>query len=108
MSTDETKAVLDHHTVALEGGDLDDIMSDYTEDSVFISNLGGVMKGLDAIRGVFAMTVGGMAGYEAGIEHVDGDIAFVTWKAEGIALGTDTFVVRDGKIAAQTVVLHFA
>ena len=108
MPTDATKAILDHHMAALDSDDLDDLMSDYTEDSVFISNLGGVIKGLEAIRGVFAMTSGGMAGFEAGVEHVDGDIAFVTWKAEGIALGTDTFVVRDGKIAAQTVVLHFA
>lgn len=108
MPTDETKAVLDHHMAALDRDDLDDVMSDYTEDSVFISNLGGVIKGLEAIRGVFAMTSGGMAGFEAGVEHVDGEIGFVTWKADGIALGTDTFVVRDGKIAAQTVVLHFA
>lgn len=108
MPTAETKAVLDHHTEALDAGDLDAVMSDYTEDSLFISNLGGVLKGLEAIRAVFAMTVGGMAGFEAGLEHVDGEIAFVTWKADGIALGTDTFVVRDGKVAAQTVVLHFA
>lgn len=108
MPTAETKAVLDHHMAALDSGDLDDIMSDYTEDSVFISNLGGVIKGLEAIRGVFAMSAGGMAGFEAGVEHVDGEIGFVTWTAEGIALGTDTFVVRDGKVAAQTVVLHFA
>ena len=40
-------------------------------------------------------------------EHVDGDIAYVWWKADGIAFGTDTFVVRDGKIASQTVGLHF-
>ena len=108
MPTDATKAVLDHHMAALDAGDLDDIMSDYTEDSVFISNLGGVVKGLEAIRGVFAMTADGMAGFESGVEHVDGEIAFVTWKADGIALGTDTFVVRDGKVTAQTVVLHFA
>ena len=107
MPTDETKAVLDHHTAVLEAGDLDGIMEDYTEDSVFISNLGGVVKGLDGIRAVFAMSAGNMPGVEFGVEHVDGEIAFVTWKAEGIPLGTDTFVVRDGKIAAQTVVLHF-
>ena len=109
MSTEDTQAILDHHQAALDAGDLDDLLSDYTEDSVFISNLGGVMKGLEAIRGMFAAApAGGFPGFEEGLEHVDGDIAFVTWKAEGIALGTDTFVVRDGKIAAQTVVLHFA
>ena len=109
MPTDETKAVLDHHNEMLMAGDTDGVMGDYTEDSVFISNFGGVVKGLDAIRGVFAAApAGGFPGFEDGVEHVDGDIAFVTWQAEGIALGTDTFVVRDGKIAAQTVVLHFA
>jgi uncharacterized protein (TIGR02246 family) len=108
VSTEATKAVLDHHMEALDAGDLDGVMDDYTEDSVFISNLGGVVKGLEGIRAVFSMSVGAMAGFEAGVEHVDGDIAFVTWKAEGINLGTDTFVVRDGKIAAQTVVLQFA
>ncbi len=107
MPTDETKAVLDHHNATLEAGDVDGIMEDYTEDSVFISNLGGVAKGLEAIRGVFAMSAGKMPDVEFGVEHVDGEIAFVTWKAEGIPLGTDTFVVRDGKIVAQTVVLHF-
>ena len=107
MPTDETKAVLDHHNATLEAGDVDGIMEDYTEDSVFISNLGGVTKGLEAIRGVFAMSPGSLPDVEFGVEHVDGEIAFVTWQAEGIPLGTDTFVVRDGKIVAQTVVLHF-
>jgi len=108
MPTQETKAVLDHHAAMLDAGDLDGLMADYTEDSVFVSNLGGVITGLEAIRGVFAATTDGMAGFEAGVEHVDGDMAFVTWKADGIAFGTDTLVVRDGKIAAQTVALHFA
>ena len=31
----------------------------------------------------------------------------MTWKAEGIPFGTDTFVVRDGRIVTQTVALHF-
>lgn len=107
MPTDVTKTILDHHSAMLESGDLDDLMEDYTEDSVFISNLGGVVAGLDAIRGIFAATSGGIAGLEQGAEHVDGDVAYVTWKADGIAFGTDTFVVRDGKIAVQTVALHF-
>ena len=58
MPTDETKAILDHHNAMLDAGDVDGIMEDYTEDSVFISNLGGVAKGLEAIRGVFAMSAG--------------------------------------------------
>ncbi len=107
MPTDVTKAILDHHAEMLDAGDVDGLMEDYAEDAVFISNLGGVVSGLDAIRGIFAATSGGVAGFEAGVEHVDRDVGYVTWKAEGIPFGTDTFVIRDGKIAVQTVALHF-
>ena len=106
MSTEDTKAILDHHQAALDAGDLDDLLSDYTEDSVFISNLSGPVKGLEGIRGIFAATTGGMAGFELLGEHVDGDVAFIWWKAENLPVGTDTFVIRDGKIAAQTVYLQ--
>jgi ketosteroid isomerase-like protein len=106
MATDDTKATLDHHMAALDSGDIDDLMSDYTEESVFISNLGGVVKGLDGIRAVFAATAGGMPGFEAGVEHVEGETAYVTWKADNIPFASDTFWVRDGKILAQTVALH--
>jgi ketosteroid isomerase-like protein len=108
MSTEDTKAVLDHHSETLAAGDLDGLMDDYTEDSVFISNLGGVAKGLDAIRANFAALTDGLPGHEPLGEHVDGDIAYVWWKADGIAFGTDTFLVQDGKIVTQTVGLHFA
>jgi ketosteroid isomerase-like protein len=107
MSTEVTKAILDHHSAMLDAGDVDGLMADYAEDAVFVSNLGGVVTGLDAIRGIFAATSGGVAGLEQGVEHVDGDVGYVTWKAEGVPFGTDTFVIRDGKIAVQTVALHF-
>ena len=39
-------------------------------------------------------------------QKLDGDVAYIVWKAETAdnryELGTDSFVVRDGKIAAQT------
>ena len=38
-------------------------------------------------------------------QEVDGDVAYIVWKAETAdnryELGTDTFVVPDGKIATQ-------
>ena len=103
MSTEDTKAVLDHHQAALDAGDLDGVMEDYTEDSLFVTNLTGEARGLDAIRAVFAGLGGAMPGFELQGEVVDGEVAFIWWKADGFALGTDTFVVRDGKIATQTV-----
>jgi ketosteroid isomerase-like protein len=106
MSTEVTKSVLDHHMAALLADDLDEVMTDYTEDSVFITNLGGVIKGLEGIRGVFGASGAAMAGFEGAVEEVDDDVAFVVWKSDLMPFGTDTFVVRDGKIAVQTVALH--
>jgi hypothetical protein len=41
-------------------------------------------------------------------QFVDGDYAYILWSAETAdnvyELGTDTFVVRDGKIVAQSFV----
>ncbi len=107
MSTEQTKAILDHHMEALDAGDLDGLLGDYTEESVFISNLGGVVKGLEGIRAVFAVAAGATPGFEQAVEHVDGEVGYIVWKAENIAFGTDTFVIRDGKILVQTVALHF-
>lgn len=107
MATEQTQAVLDHHMAALESGDLDEILKDYTEDSVFVTNVGGVVKGLDALRGVFKMAAAGMAGLEVTARHVEGEIAYVAWTAGAIPFGTDTLVVHDGTIVAQTVALHF-
>ena len=41
--------------------------------------------------------------------NVDGELAYITWSAgREIPLGTDTFVVRNGKIVAQTVAAYTA
>ena len=50
MSTEETRTVVERHMAALASGDIDRVMEDYTDDSVFIINLGGVFKGRESIR----------------------------------------------------------
>ncbi len=50
MSTEESKAVIDHHMSAPLAGDIEEVTEDYTDESVFIVNLGGVFIGKDAIR----------------------------------------------------------
>jgi hypothetical protein len=41
--------------------------------------------------------------------QVDGNIAYITWQVgSDIPLGTDTFVVDDGKIVFQTFAMHAA
>jgi len=107
MSADETRAVVERHMTALQSGDIDLVMEDYTDESVFIINLGGVFKGRAAIRPFFEAS-GSMPGFVETAAYAEGDAYFVTWTAEGIDLGCDTIVVRDGKIVLQTVVVVLA
>jgi len=34
---------------------------------------------------------------------VEGDLAYITWHTDQVPFGSDTFVIRDGKIVYQTV-----
>jgi ketosteroid isomerase-like protein len=106
----DTGHVLNHHLQALGGGRLDDVLEDYVEDSVLITP-DGTNKGLREIRSVFEGFLSGLfkpGTYEIAFDarHVDGEVAYIVWHAKcaagNIALGTDTFIVKDGKIAVQT------
>ena len=106
----DTRAVLDHHLASLAAGDTDALLEDYTDESVLVTGE-GVVRGRDALRAVFDQFVSGLFApgtYEFTMDQlqVEGDVALIVWKASckgaDIRLGTDTFVVRDGKIAVQT------
>ncbi len=107
MTSDETQSVIDRHMAALQSGDIDAVMEDYTDDSVFILNLGGVATGRDAIR-PFLEAAGQLPGYVKTASYTEGGTYYVTWTADGFAFGTDTIIVRDGKIAVQTVAIVLA
>ena len=107
MTTDDTRAVVERHMAALQSGDIDRVMEDYTDESVFIINLGGVFIGKAAIRPFFEAS-GSMPGFTETAAFAEGDAYYVTWSADGIELGSDTIVVRDGTIALQTVVVVLA
>ena len=100
----QTEAVLVHH---LQTMDVDDILSDYTEES-FLLTSNGPFHGLSGIRAFFEAffksgTPEMMAAYQLVRQDICGEIAYIVWKAEPfIPLATDTFVVRNGKIIEQT------
>jgi ketosteroid isomerase-like protein len=105
-----TREVIDHHLAALARGDVDEVVSDYTDESVLIT-ANGVIKGCDAIRSGYTRilsTTFKPATYEFHIDsqRVDGEVCHLVWHTFGesadITLGTDTFLVRDGKILVQT------
>ena len=107
MSTEQTRTVVERHRAALQVGDIDKVMEDYPDESVFILNLGGVFKGLEAIRPFFEASVS-MPGLTETAAFSEGCAYYVTWTADGIELGSDTIVVMDDKIALQTVVVVLA
>ena len=104
-----TQDIVDHHLKCFGEGDLDGILSDYTSTAVLFMP-DGPRKGTAAIRPVFAALLAefGKPGTTFAITHVavDGDHAYILWTADTVdnvyEMGTDTFVVRDGKIIAQS------
>lgn len=103
------KDVLDHHLKSFGEGDLKGILSDYAPDAVLFT-ADGPLKGADAIRSLFQamITEFGKPGtaFSMKQQFVEGEYAYILWSAETAdnvyELGTDTFVVRDGKIVAQS------
>ena len=109
----QTEAVLAHHFEAFGKGDVDDVLSDYTKESKLFTP-DGVLEGTAAIRPLFEKFSGEVLppGSEFKITKriVDGETAYIVWTAESekvkFVLGTDTFIVRDGKIVTQTFAGH--
>ena len=84
-------------------------MADYTAESRFFTP-DGLLRGSEAIRGFFRRLFEEFAkpgmSFEMLGQEVDGDTAYIVWKAETadnrFELGTDTFIVQNGKIVTQT------
>ena len=105
---ESTEQVLQHHLKAFGDTNIQEFMADYASDAVLFTP-SGPLKGHDAIRpameGVLAEF--GKPGTEFSMKQqtVEGDHAYLVWTAETADnvydLGTDSFVIRNGKIAAH-------
>ena len=104
-----TKDVLDHHLKCFGDGDLNGILSDYAPEAVLFTP-DGPLRGANALRSLFQAMIAEFgkpgAAFSLKRQSVEGDYAYILWTAETAdnvyEVGTDTFVVRDGKIAAQS------
>lgn len=102
--------VLMHHLTSLGAGQLDELMLDYTDDSILMSP-DQTFHGVAEIRAFFQAAIAGfppelMKAFMMIRQDIQGEVIYITWKAEPfIKMGTDTFVIRDGKIAVQTVLM---
>ena len=101
-----TRAVIEHHLGALTES-IDAVLTDYTEDSVLFTPEGNY-EGLARIRGFFTHFLDSLP--EGLLEAVkihkfecSGEVCYLLWEAmPWLPMGTDTFVVREGRIAYQT------
>jgi ketosteroid isomerase-like protein len=104
-----TKDIIDHHLTCFGQGDLNGILSDYAPGAVLFTP-DGQLKGIDTIKPLFQAMIAEFAKPGASFrlkqQFVEGEYAYILWSAETsenlYELGTDTFVVRNGKIVAQS------
>ena len=104
-----TKDVVDHHLKSFGESDLNGILSDYAPGAVLFTP-DGPLRGIKAIRSLFQamLTEFGKPGsvFSMKQQFIEGDYAYILWTAETAdnvyELGTDTFVVREGKIVIQS------
>ena len=109
ISEAKTKEILQHHWDAFQANDLDATLADYTEESVLITP-DKTFKGLTEIREnfEFAFSIFPKDSTTMKLNKfiVTGDVGYIIWEARApklsLSFGTDTFIIRDGKIIRQT------
>jgi hypothetical protein len=108
MATRTPQQVFQHHVQVAGAGDLEGIVSDYSEDAIFISP-GGIQRGKSGVRKAFKELLADIpdAKWNLKTQLYEDDVLFLEWTAESSATavedGIDTFVFRDGLIRVQTV-----
>jgi hypothetical protein len=111
-STRSAQEVLDWHLTCRQKGDLErDIADNYDPDAILLS-AEGVNRGHDGVRRLAAILRNyvpeGSYSYQQVL--VDGDVGMLLWTAHGDGVdihdGADSYVVRSGRIIAQTI--HYA
>jgi ketosteroid isomerase-like protein len=107
--TAATRSVIDRHLKCFGEGDLPGILADYAPGAVLFTPA-GPLKGEAAIRPLFEAMIAEFgkpgAAFTMKQQFVEADSAYILWTAETAdnvyELGTDTFVVRDGRIVVQS------
>jgi ketosteroid isomerase-like protein len=104
-----TKEIIDRHLRSFGNHDLNGLLCDYAPGAVLVTPEGPLRDG-DAIKEFFQSLIAEFRkpGATFSLKHqsVEGDYGYILWTAETAdnvyGLGTDTFVVRDGRIIFQS------
>jgi ketosteroid isomerase-like protein len=105
----QSEDVLLNHLQSFVSNDLDNLMGDYVEDSILITHE-QTFTGPGEIRAFFTELMDHFPASQSEFKLdklvTDGELAFIVWHATtpslDVALGTDTFVIKQGKIVKQT------
>ncbi len=113
-SAADTDSVVRKHLQAfVERKGVDAILRDYDDDARFLTEA-GTYHGKREIGRFFegfiaSLPADAVERFELRTLRVDGEVAYITWSVgDLVALGTDTFVVRNGRIVSQTFAMHSA
>ncbi len=107
--SEETTRVLNHHLSSFAKGDVVEIMKDYTDQSILFTP-DGMLEGLEKIKNLFVDFIPNYLPPGSNVKMIRQDvkenIAYIVWSGESknyrFPIGTDTFVIKDGKIISQT------
>ncbi len=107
--SDVSTNLLMRHLNSFMHNDLQALMSDYTDESVFITQ-DATYHGLNEIKGFFTNLMIHFPKQESKFELdkmiVKDELGFIVWHANTpslvVSIGTDTFIIKDGKIFQQT------
>ena len=104
-----TDILLTHHLSSFLHNDLEAVVSDYSDESVLVTATASY-TGPAEIRRFFAQLMAQFPTQKTNFQLdkmvVDRELVFIVWHATTptlkVPLGTDTFVLKDGKIHRQT------
>ncbi len=109
-----TSDIFHDHLALRARGDLEtDLDRNYSDDIVLMCEY-GTMRGKDAMRASARKLALQLpeAEFEFPTAEVSGQYAFLVWKARSdrfeVEHGADSFVIRDGRIVAQTIFYRLA
>jgi len=112
--TSVTETVVRNHLQTfLEQRGIEAILADYDEGARLYSEA-TIYQGKPEIHGFFtdfigSLTEGAVDKFALRSMRVHGNIAYITWSVgSDIPLGTDTFVVENGRIVAQSFAMYAA
>lgn len=105
----DTKDLILHHILSFIENDLDTVLSDYTSESVLITQE-MTYKGPEEIKGFFVSLVKHFPAQNSSFVLdtlvADGELALLVWHGKTptieVSFGIDTFIIENRKIKQQT------